>query len=348
MRQQSEISNVKHVFGVASHLTFHVANRIIEQDGINEDDCYFLLLRNYTIPAEFKDKYKHRLSTSYNVDVSHGRIFAGIHLAQTRRNIRQFDELIDHFTGGNKYIWYTSICYSDICSMMVTRKQCCGYYVMEDGLVSYERNNPQTFVGWRYGVYRLILKPLYPRTFLLKNHFITTDNEKFMGCLASSAKCFPLHQQYLRVIGPIFKPQEYNIKPNAILSIDPLFIKGVEMAKVEEVFQRLATFVLAKKYACIAYKFHPRFMAESNKHYRDAYCDLLNRLFPQIKELPQDVVLEKILLWSKADFYSCDSSVALYVNEAGVKCYSMMPLLRNTPAYVHSDVIQSVSIPIDK
>lgn len=337
---------MKHLFCIASHLTFNVARKIIFTDNIPPADCYFLMLRGYRMPTEYEPIFPHRLATAYNIDSNHGRIFEGYRIWATVSNMRTFDRQIDSFTGHNDFIFYTSVCYNDICSMIVTNKQCKAYYIIEDGLVSYEKKNPETFTGWKKLIYKCFLLPCFPRIFALKNHFISTDHPKFKGCIATSQLCFPLHQQYLRVIGFAFEAKEYKYKPDAVISIDPLFNMGVALDKVEEAYKRLADFIGKKHYQNIAIKFHPRFNVPANKEYKDTYLSTLNKYFSNIYELPQDVVLENLLAWCKADFYSCDSSVALYAQQTGVKCYSMMPLLKDTPAYHPTEIMNKISEPI--
>ena len=143
-----------------------------------------------------------------------------------------------------------------------------------------------------------------------------------------------------------FEAKEYKYKPDAVISIDPLFNMGVALEKVEEAYKRLADFIGKKHYQNIAIKFHPRFNVPANKEYKDTYLSTLNKYFSNIYELPQDVVLENLLAWCKADFYSCDSSVALYAQQTGVKCYSMMPLLKDTPAYHPTEIMNKISEPI--
>lgn len=333
---------MKHVFGIASHLTFNVARKIIETDHIPTTQCCFVLLRNYTIPEEYQALFTNQLKGSFNLDAQHGRIFEGWKIWKTRENMRRFDEQIRTLTSGDDFIWYTSICYNDICSMVVTNEKCQGYYVIEDGLVSYEENT-QTFTGWRYLVYKFMLLPLYPRIFVLKNHMVTAEHPKFKGCIGTSELCFPFYKQHLRVIGSAFEPKAYKIKPDAVISVDPLFFKGVENHRVEELYRKAAVFVKAKHYGCVAFKFHPRFNTPNNKPYRDFYYGVLTREFENITELPQEVVLENLLAWCKADFYSFDSSVALYASKEGSICYSLMPLLKGTPAYHSCEIMTKIS-----
>ncbi|MBO7457267.1 MAG: hypothetical protein J6T71_05540 [Paludibacteraceae bacterium] len=333
---------MKHVFGIASHLTFNVARKIIETDNIPAAQCCFVLLRNYVIPAEYQAKFKNQLSGSFNIDARRGRIFEGWRIWKTRQNMRTWDEQLSQLTDHDDFIWYTSICYNDICSMAVTNGKCQGYYVMEDGLVSYE-DNTQTFTGWRYWVYRYLLLPLFPRIFILKNHMVTAEHPKFKGCIATSERCFPFYKQYLRVIGSPFEPKPYTVKPDAVISVDPLFFKGIENDQVEVLYKRVAAFVKAKRYSCVAFKFHPRFETPNNRAYRDFYRAVLLREIEGIVELPQEVVLENLLVWCKADFYSFDSSVALYASKEGCTCYSLMPLVQGTPAYHYCRIMEEIS-----
>lgn len=338
---------MKHVFGIASHLTFNMARKIIEVDNIHDSECCFLMLRNYSMPPEYKDKFSNSLSTSYNTDEKHGRIFEGWRIWRTRENMRTFDKVIDELTSGENFIWYTSVCYNDICSMMVTNHRCLGYYVMEDGLISYERDVP-TFRGWKYWFYKGILLKLYPRIFVLKNHLVCVDHPKFKGCIASSPLSFPEHQEKVRVIGSPFVPKVYDICPDAVISVDPFFFKGISNDVVERVYNQLSKYMRStKSYKCIAYKFHPRFYVPDNIEQKEAYRAILSSsLGEELIELPKDVVLENLLSWCKADFYSCDSSVALYASQMKVRCFSMMPLLEGTPAYHPTEIMNKISIAI--
>lgn len=333
---------MKYLFGIASHLTFNIARKIIETDSLPVSDCCFVLLRNYVIPEEYQSKFSNQLTGFFNIDAEHGRIFEGWRVWKTRQNMRTFDNELCHLTDNDDFIWYTSICYNDICSMVVTNEKCQGYFIIEDGLVSYEENT-QTFTGWRYWVYKYLLKPLYPRIFVLKNHMVTAEHPKFKGCIGISEDSFPFYQQYLRVIGSAFEPKAYSIKPDAIISVDPLFFKGIENDKVENLYKQVAAFVNTQNYTCVAYKFHPRFGTPNNKAYRESYQSILSREFKGIVELPQEVVLENMLAWCKADFYSFDSSVALYASKEGCTCYSLMPLLQGTPAYHYCEIMDKIS-----
>jgi len=337
---------MKHIFFVSSNLTFFIANKIIQSDGLQKEQCCLFLVRNYQVPFEYSNEYPHQISTNYNVDPRTGRIFEGIKFWKTYKNICYFDHLIDEFIQNDSFIWYSSVCSNDICSLMVSRKECEGYYIIEDGLASYRNFNPQTFVGWRYWMYKCVLKPLYPRIFCVKNHFITTNHPKFRGCIATSHRCFPLHQAYLRVIGNPFDKAVANQLPDAVISIDPWY-SSLDISVIDGVYKAIAGYIAKKNYKNLACKFHPRFEAPQNFTIKKEYTSILKRYFPTIKILSKDIILEQILVSPNQDFYCGVSSVPLYVSLSGVKCYTYMPLVKGTQVWEDvQDVLRDTMIDI--
>lgn len=320
---------MKHVFGASSHLVFYLCNKIIETDSLDPNDCIFFFTRNYHCPPKYDQIYKNTITTEYNVQPDKGRVFAGIHFCQTRKNIKYFDSLVDPYLKGEDFLWYSQVCNNDICSLFVSKPNCKGYYVLEDGLSSYRNDNLQTFTGWRYPVYKFVLKPFWRRCFEVKNHFITTDHPKFKGCIASTKYCFPLHQQYLRCVGLPFEKIDLGFSPDAVLSIDPIHLM-VEESYEESVFQRISAFLLGKNYKCIAYKFHPYFFAKTNSAIKSRYEKLIQKYYGSLplRELGPEISLENVLMTYKSDFYTHISAVCVYAHEMGATCYSYMPILR--------------------
>lgn len=335
-----------HVFAVTSHLTFHIARKIAERQALSAEDCVLLLLRDYHIPPEYAAVFPYYITTSYNVDIDKGRIFSGMKFWQTRRNIRTFDRLVDAVIKDRPFLWYTPVCSNDICSLMVTKRNCQGYYITEDGFASYRDYNPQTFTGVQYGIYRLVLRPLFPRIFTVKNHFIETQHPKYRGCIATSQRCFPLHQDKLTVIGFPFEPMVADLHPDAVISVDPLY-QFIDLDRAEAVYKQLAAYMGSHHhYQSVMYKMHPRFDANSNALHRKEYQALLQKYFPDAQPLASSVVLESLLASTHADFYSCNSSVAIYASQVGTQCYNFMPLLENTAAYDYNRYMSEITIPV--
>ncbi|MCQ2297350.1 MAG: hypothetical protein MJZ51_01880 [Bacteroidales bacterium] len=337
---------MKHVFSVSSHLTFYISKRIADLDNIAADDCIFILLRNYHIPEQYYSRFPHQIGTSYNVDQKTGRVFAGRHIMQTNRNIREFDELVDPYLGGEDFIFYTQVCSNDITSLMVTKSNCRGFYVIEDGFPSYLRCNPQTFTGYRYWIYKLLLCPIWRRLFDVKNHFISSDHKKFLGCIATQQSGFPMHQDCLRVVGIPFEKTESDSYPDAIISVDPLY-NVLSNEQVDDIYAKVAAFMEQFHYQKVAYKMHPRFDAPQNTAHRQVYLDMLHRHFGnEIEQLPASAVLENMINAHPSDFYSLSSSVSIYASQMGAKCFSYMNLLEGTPAYNQNWIIEASNSPI--
>lgn len=337
---------MKHFFIISSHLTFSLMRKILEVKDIDADDCVLFFVRDYRAPEKYEAVFKSRIHTSYNVDVNRGRVFAGWKFWKTRRNILCFDQIVDEKLKGEDFICYTPVCSNDICSLIVTKTNCKGYYVIEDGLASYRYYNPQSFTGIRYIIYRLLLKPLYPRIFSLKNHFVESEHPKFMGCLASSDQCFPLHRDRLAVVGMPFEPIPFDFPVDAVISVDPLY-QFISLDDADRVYGKLAEYMAKKHYVYPAFKMHPRFDASNNSQNRQAYLAIIRKYFPGIRMLDTSVILENALAACKADFYSFNSSVALYASQAGCRCYNLLPLLRGTAAYEEHPILKQCTIPIE-
>lgn len=313
---------MKYVFGIASNLVFYEANKLIELDGLNPNDCIFFLLRNYSIPQRFFERYPNQIQTSYNTTSGEGRVFAGWNIFQTRRNVRQFDQLVDSYINNDSFIWYTQVCSNDFCSLMVSKKNCVGYYILEDGTGSYSVENPTPFIGLKYFLFRFVLKPLWPRIYCVKEHFIETNHTKFLGCIGTSQQSFPLHQSSLRVIGDPFVPEYLPTPPDAILSVDALFLY-FNIQETEEIFGMIAEALNAKKYSHVYYKHHPYILAPANHMLYEQYEQIIHKYIKgDLIQLPASACLENILTAYRSDFYTVYSSVAIYANNAGCICYS--------------------------
>ena len=337
---------MKYVFGVSSHLAFYLCHKLIQVDAICADDCIFFTTRDYMFPAEYQSVYTHVIRTSYNTSSTSGRIFAGWKFWDTRKNIRAFDALVDRQIKGEPFLWYTQVCFNDICSLMVTKRNCVGYYVIEDGSGSYKTENPSTFKGVKSIIYHILLKPLYPRLFVLKNRMIETNHSKFKGCIASNDMCFPLHQQYTRVIGLPFIPVPLAERPDAILSVDPMFL-WISLEEAHLVIQQLASYINAKQYKRIAYKHHPYNLSKTNHHIYEQYNMWLHQyISAKLDELDAQVSLENTLMAHTCDFYTAVSSVAIYAKAMICDCYSYMPLLRPYTT-LSVPVVENLCTPIE-
>ena len=320
---------MKHIFGVSSHLAFYLCQRIIEQDSLKKDDCIFFTIDGYTLPSDYKSHYRcvdvHDLFPS-----TQGRIFAGLRFWLTSKNVAKADVNIEQCVGEEEYIWYTQICFNDLCSVMVTNPHCIGYYVIEDGSGSYYMDNTPTFQGWQAIVYHCFLKPFYPRIYTLKNHFVESNHPKFKGCIASNEMCFPYHREHLRVVGMPFTPVPLSVVPDAIISIDPFFRWGITDEQVCQIIRQIATFINKQKYKRVAYKMHPALLSSQQTERYKLYNRWVREYFTaSMEELSPQVSLENTLMaHTNCDFYTAVSTVVIYAHAMGVRCYTYAPLIR--------------------
>ena len=320
---------MKHLFVASSHLTFYICDKYIAEEGFSKQSCILFLTRDYHIPANFEREYPCIIETDYNqTGQKAGRIFAGANIMKTCKNIKRFDSLVDSYLKGEEFDLYAQVCSNDIFSLFVTKKNCIAYHIIEDGLASYMDYNPQTFCGAKYWMYRLILRPLFYRIFAYKNHFISTESPKYKGCIATCNKCFPLHQEKLRIIGLPFQSIDLGYVPDAILSIDPLFMQTSSKEVIKQIYSEIAAFVNVKGYKIVAYKFHPNFDTEMQKENKAFYRDIISPLFKsKLMEIDSRVALENVLFTYRCDFYTGNSSVAIYGKQMGAKIFSYAKIL---------------------
>lgn len=318
---------MKHFFCVASNLAFAICDRLIQIDDLPIDDCVFMTTRNYRLPASAQEC--HVVETALNTSVKSGRLFAGWRVWETKRNLRELDQLIFDHTGGEDFLFYTQICNNDLCSAFVTNPHCKGYYIIEDGSGSYRNEEIVTFQGWRALMYKWILKPLFPRIYTLKSKMVEVNHPKFRGCIATNEMCFPLHQDVVRVIGLPFHPEPLEHAPQALISMDPYYLWLTD-EQTEHVLRQLGAYISKKNYQRVVYKPHPYLFApeNQNRYVRYKQC-LLQNIKADLEELGGQVSLENTLMAHKdCDFYTAYSSVAIYAKAMGVHCYTFAPLMR--------------------
>ena len=336
---------LKHFFCISSHLAFSICERLIQLDNLCISDCVFLTTRNYHLPDTAKPYRVYE--TNLNASSSAGRLFAGWHIGQTKKNIRNFDQIICDITQGDDYLFYTQICWNDLCSVCVTNSHCKGYYILEDGSGSYNKEQLMTFHGWKAIIFKFVLKPLFPRIYTLKTKMIETNHPKFKGCIATNNLCFPLHQDKLRVIGLPFHPEPLNIEPSAIISLDPYYI-WLKDEQVQRVLEQLGKFIDNQHYRLVAYKPHPYLLTEENYKKYLFYKTCINRsIHTELNELGAEVSLENTLMaHKKSDFYTAVSSVAIYAKAMGIRCFTFAPLVRQF-CDLHVPVVEDMCIPIN-
>ena len=88
---------MKHIFCVASNLAFAIYDRLIQIDDLQVDDCVFMTTRSYRLPHSAEGY--HVVEAALNSSVRSGRLFAGWRVWETKKNLRELDQLIFDHTG---------------------------------------------------------------------------------------------------------------------------------------------------------------------------------------------------------------------------------------------------------
>ena len=336
---------MKHFFCVSSNLAFAICNRLIQIDDLQVDDCVFMTTRSYRLPHSAEGY--HVVETALNSSVRSGRLFAGWRVWETKKNLRELDQLIFDHTGGEDFLFYTQVCYNDLCSAFVTNPHCKGYYIIEDGSGSYRKEEIVTFHGWRALLYKWVLKPLCPRIYTLKSKMVEVNHPKFKGCIATNELCFPLHQDARRVIGLPFHPEPLEHAPQALISLDPYYLWLTD-EQVRCVMEQLGNYINDKHYQRIAFKPHPYLLTAENHSRYVLYKEWIQQyIHGDLEELGGQVSLENTIMAHKdCDFYTAYSSVAIYAKAMGVHCYTFAPLMRQY-CNVFVPVVEDMCTPIE-
>ena len=326
---------MKHLFYVHSHITFLVSKQYVFDQGINPEDCLLLSSRKYILPEKYKDVFKHTLQFPQDVYHSdevnffkHGNIF------NAYRKARVIENIVNDFTHNAPFIFYTLNTGSHVHSIIVTMDNCKGYYLIEEGANVYyplPKSVAQLYKGWRNILFKLFLRPLMPKFFLLKDNVFSTSSEKYCGTIASLKMAFADFRGEHFVTSNPFENINLDFKPDVLISVDgSLCLYDISIKDIQQLFS-----TLMHKYihdAVVAYKFHPIFLSHKSK--MDEVKNILNEVLGESsQELSCDVVLENILYTYHCDFYSDWSSVGIYGKSMGCKCYSYFPLLLGISTY---------------
>jgi hypothetical protein len=315
---------MKHVFWVHSSITFLIAKKIITENTINDNECIFLVSRNYTT-AEL-EKY---MTVSDMLLFKEGtRIWKGKNIIKTIRNINYFNNIFCEIIN-ERFYFYTPHTLSDLPNIIISNKLCEKYFIIEEGSGSYCVEILSPFKGWKSYACKL-LKLFFPRLYTAKESFITTKHPKFGYCYGFGENVFPTVPKDKIIILPLpFEKIDLPVQPDAVIVIDHL--QGLDSSLTNENYADVLTdlalfFVKQRKYNCIAYKFHPtHYFSQQSfiKKMQNTFNDLGYEFDIKFMEIPQRIAIENIAYSYYPDFYGLFSSVLLYASIIGCRVYGI-------------------------
>lgn len=255
-----------HVFLVNSNLVGRVCEEIVKIKKINEIDCIFIMYRGSVISLKSN---RHKIIVGENANVN-------IILDQTK-----------------KFILYAPHFEKNEFKNIVLMKSCCGFYFVEEGILSYNKinnkfgcsNNKKKFIKY------------YIKTILNPNRkikeFIKINN-KYLGCFAINNEAFKDYKNKKLINIFDYKKSSFD----AIILV-PLVAKALKNMNM------LSEFSMILKKGIISHdkigiKFHPS---------QIEFDDEMNLLKDIINEYENTQILENELL---IEDYIGDENLSIY------------------------------------
>ncbi len=266
------------------------------------------------------------------------RIWTGFRLGETKRIIQEYDRLLEKEMGESFY-FYTPQTGTDPANIIISHPHCYRYFIVEEGIGSYRRENIHYFRGYRW-IALQVFKRLFPRIYTVKEYFVTVSHPKFAGCIGISEKVFPyLDRQCVQVLRSPFRKISLDEIPEAIIVLD--YIQGFKRLSTTDYLELLrqldAFFSTHCHYKELGFKFHPTHYLKHPEFVEDVrkLFQHFNQERPYLyREIAPEISLENIAFSYAPDFYGLFSSSLVYARIAGSNIYGLNILFgKISPAY---------------
>lgn len=328
-----------HLILVHSSLTYAVAKKIIALESWSIDSVRLVIDRNFPTSEE----------AGQTIDISDIEInplrwrkrreFFMIWKKNTR-SIKTLDQILHSL--GSEYVvvlpHLQNLKYYALCSY----KDCKGYYLMEEGVLSYadEVNSDSIIKKLKKFILKMIYRILYnSRIPPLPTNF--SADRTYLGAFSITEHSFP------SLSGKKMIPYPFSYEPKLshfrnVLVLGPYFEFGQLSMEIElKGLEALFNYFIKNEIFEVHYKFHPAQLEQN--HSPALIRDLMKKYEIGIRfnELRPDISLENIAVSSKADFYLATSSTAIYTVDIGRRVYSYANfLLKFRPEF--SSVLESM------
>lgn len=322
---------MKHLFYIHSHITYLVSLQVIKHKKLQPEDCVFMYGRRFeanspnpsiksiTIP------YTQQPVNSFAVDK---RFWKGW------GKLRDFNKLIEQLIGKSTYHVYTHQTSMDFIRMFMSHKQCTGFSLIEEGVVSYltldKVNNELRPVGkatWRYEALKWIN---YWGQLSFPIRFFAPDYTHAYGLSSYSFPGFARKEVLPMAVDNVAEELPYK----HILVLDASAEnKLTSTESMQAALTQAMEWLVKEGVDELWVKYHPEQLAKPQSYntYKDVFASFENRI--HVRELPQQVCLE--LLAGNQElkgltFYVFVSSVGIYAAMCGRKVYSFANFILQT------------------
>ncbi len=314
---------MKHIFFVHSKITFLMSKKVIEYQRLPLDTCIFVFdrmathsldygIRSIQLPFELfpKDYFRIRLD-----------------FWNARKSINALDVFINEQTGGEQFLFYVPKAQSNYFHLTITNNYCVGFYYIEEGYASYNKNgwfSKKKHLYLRDWFYGFIFEKRVPSV----KHFYEINNQKYKGCYTLSPYSFEgFPNKYILELPFQIKEELNNYESILVFSCE-LEFGFIKSENFKFALEDLCKVFLEKKIKHLHFKFHPGQKQEVS-------INLILSVFNQFRdeidfvEIEDNISLEEIAVSSlKSQFYIINSSIGLYATIAGRKVYSFINFVR--------------------
>ncbi|TPE44708.1 hypothetical protein [Pontibacter mangrovi] len=327
---------MKHLFYIHSHITFIVSLQVIKYKKLKHEDCVFMYGRKF-VPESDSLGIKHitvpyvqQPVNSFAVEKRFWKGWAKLH---------GFNKLIEQLIGKSEYHVYTHQTGMDFIRMFMSHKQCSGFSLIEEGVVSYltldkvnKELRPVGKATWRYEALKWVN---YWGRLSFTIRFFDPGYAHAFGLSPSSFPGFPRKKLLPLAIENAADELPYK----HVLVLDASVENKLTTAEsMQMALKKTLDWLEKNGVRELWVKYHPEQVEKpaSSVLYKDIFASYESRI--TIREIPQQVCLE-LLAGSQElkelTFYVFVSSVGIYAAMCGRKVYSFANFIAEADENYH-------------
>lgn len=311
---------MSHIFYIHSWICYLVAEKVIQHEKIQTENVTFLFVRGFNAGRDCI--YKHII---FPFDMPYEYFHPTKNFFKGRFRLWKLDKFIDNITAGY-YVAYWPHELFTYGKLVNSSKKCKGYYLIEEGLGSYNKQNAECADSQESFVFNMYLKASFGSRLASE-----ASQKKYLGAYGLSEAVFPGRsnvkslRQYL--VTDTYS-REYDQYQNSIIIVFDAVVeaKMIPLNIVLDVFKKLLDSIRFRNKK-IYIKFHPASYLDNI--FVTAVTAIIDYEYTTlgVSTIDPTISLELLAGHVEAEFYVNVSSVGLYANLQGRVVYSFAKLL---------------------
>lgn len=338
----SEKKELKHIFYIHSQICFIISKHIIELNKINIKDVIFISNRGFSFQKNNSFK------TIAAEQITNGPVVLQWNILKSAIECIRFDKKINNITKNKSYYTYIPQTTIGFVELLITHKNCAGFYYVEEGHSSYESLSNINSMHYNTKTIPIIIKRLGWLNRIKNNNFFEIEKCKALYCTSKIA--FPGARKKI-VLDEIFKKQknifETNTEKKFYCAFDAISVYNNDLQSAHII----AFLIAIKKYiknnniTKIIIKYHPEQLI--NNEYT-LFEKIINKELNGIIEIdsfPPNCSLElQLMEENNADILILSSSIGMYAQRMGHTVYTFFNIFKElVPDYLqNSEYFKSI------